>query len=390
MIFQIQNNSKMVNKITLLVAITFFVMSCGNKDNNLTIDQLIAAKNSKELQAKKSQIQADLAKIEAALATLNVKKEEALVSVMTLKDTLFNHYLDIQGSVNTKENMLIQPEIPGTLIALNVKAGQRVSKGQVLGRVDDGGSSQQMASLETQYQLAKTTFERQKNLWNQKIGSEIQYLQAQTQMLSLQRSVAQAKAMLAKTVIRAPFSGTIDEVFVERGQVVAAGPQGLMRIVNLNNMYVSTSVPESYIGKLKVGTEVDVFLTSLNKNYKGKVRQVANFINPNNRSFGIEVSIPNPENLLRPNQVAKLKVIDYTAKNAIVVPTNVIQEDGKGNKYVYVATEVNGNTATAKQVIVTLGKSSDNVTEIVSGLSADDIIVTEGVNTISDGMKLNF
>ena len=142
MIFQIQNNSKMVNKITLLVAITFFVMSCGNKDNNLTIDQLIAAKNSKELQAKKSQIQADLAKIEAALATLNVKKEEALVSVMTLKDTLFNHYLDIQGSVNTKENMLIQPEIPGTLIALNVKAGQRVSKGQVLGRVDQANKWQ--------------------------------------------------------------------------------------------------------------------------------------------------------------------------------------------------------------------------------------------------------
>jgi RND family efflux transporter MFP subunit len=390
MIFQIQNNSKMVNKITLFIAISFFAISCGNKENNQTIDQLIAAKNSKELQAKKTQIQADLAKIEAALATLNVKKEEALVSVMTIKDTLFNHYLDIQGSVNTKENMLIQPEIPGTLIALNVKAGQRVSKGQVLGRVDDGGSSQQVASLETQYQLAKTTFERQKNLWNQKIGSEIQYLQAQTQMLSLQRSVAQAKAMLAKTVIRAPFSGTIDEVFVERGQVVAAGPQGLMRIVNLNNMYVSTSVPESYIGKLKVGTEVDVFLTSLNKNYKGKVRQVANFINPNNRSFGIEVSIPNPENLLRPNQVAKLKVIDYVAKNAIVVPTSVIQEDGKGNKYVYVASDVKANTAIAKQVIVTLGKSSDNVTEIVSGLSVDDVIVTEGVNTISEGMKLNF
>jgi len=390
MIFQIQNNSKMVNKITLFIAISFFAISCGNKENNQTIDQLIAAKNSKELQAKKTQIQADLAKIEAALATLNVKKEEALVSVMTIKDTLFNHYLDIQGSVNTKENMLIQPEIPGTLIALNVKAGQRVSKGQVLGRVDDGGSIQQVASLETQYQLAKTTFERQKNLWNQKIGSEIQYLQAQTQMLSLQRSVAQAKAMLAKTVIRAPFSGTIDEVFVERGQVVAAGPQGLMRIVNLNNMYVSTSVPESYIGKLKVGTEVDVFLTSLNKNYKGKVRQVANFINPNNRSFGIEVSIPNPENLLRPNQVAKLKVIDYVAKNAIVVPTSVIQEDGKGNKYVYVASDVKANTAIAKQVIVTLGKSSDNVTEIVSGLSVDDVIVTEGVNTISEGMKLNF
>lgn len=380
----------MTKLIFPLLVTTSLLVSCGDKQNDQTVDQLIAAKNNKELQARKASIQADLAKIDAALATLNVRKEEALVSVATLKDTVFNHYLDIQGSVNTKENILIQPEMPGTLIALNVKAGQRVSKGQLLARVDDGGSSQQVASLETQYQLAKTTFERQKNLWNQKIGSEIQYLQAQTQMLSLQRSVAQAKAMLSKTEIRAPFSGTIDEVFVERGQVVAAGAQGLMRIVNLNNMYVSTSIPESYIGKLKVGTQVDVFLTSLNKNYKGKVRQIGNFINPNNRSFGIEVSIPNPENLLRPNQVAKLKVIDYTVKNAIVVPSNVIQEDGKGNQFVFVASNSNGKTAMAKKVMVTTGKSSDNVTEILSGLSANDIIVIEGVNTISEGMKLNF
>lgn len=384
------NNIPMTKKIVSLLIASAIFASCGNKDNTQTVDQLIAAKNNKELQARKATIQADLAKIDAALATLNVRKEEALVSVATLKDTVFNHYLDIQGSVNTKENILIQPEMPGTLITLTVKAGQRVSKGQLLARVDDGGSSQQVASLETQYQLAKTTFERQKNLWNQKIGSEIQYLQAQTQMLSLQRSVAQAKAMLSKTEIRAPFSGTIDEVFVEKGQVVSASPQGLMRIVNLNNMYVSTSVPESYIGKLKVGTQVDVFLTSLNKNYKGKVRQIGNFINPNNRSFGIEVSIPNPENLLRPNQVAKLKVIDYTVKNAIVVPSNVIQEDGKGNQFVFVASNSNGKTATAKKAMVTTGKSSDNVTEILSGLSANDIIVIEGVNTISEGMKLNF
>ncbi|WP_290826228.1 efflux RND transporter periplasmic adaptor subunit [Flavobacterium sp.] len=384
------NRTPMTKQIFSLLIAATLVVSCGQKDNNQTVDQLIAAKNNKELQARKALIQADLAKIEAALATLNVRKEEALVSVATLKDTMFNHYLDIQGSVETKENILIQPEMPGTLVALNVKAGQRVSKGQLLARVDDGGSSQQVASLETQYQLAKTTFERQKNLWSQKIGSEIQYLQAQTQMLSLQRSVAQAKAMLSKTEIRAPFSGTIDEVFVERGQVVSAGPQGLMRIVNLNNMYVSTSIPESYIGKLKVGTQVDVFLTSLNKNYKGKVRQIGNFINPNNRSFGIEVSIPNPENLLRPNQVAKLKVIDYTVKNAIVVPSNVIQEDGKGNQFVFVATNSDGKTATAKKAMVTIGKSSDNVTEILSGLSVNDIIVIEGVNTISEGMKLNF
>ena len=380
----------MSKKILLITVLSLTLFSCSKKENTASIEDLINAKNVKELQAKKALIQADLAKIDEALATLDVKVDEALVSVIAVKDTTFNHYLEIQGSVDTKENILIQPEMPGTLVSLNVKAGQKVSKGQILGRVDDGGSSQQVANLETQYQLAKTTFERQKNLWNQKIGSEIQYLQAQTQMISLQKSVAQAKAQLSKTVIRAPFSGTIDEVFVERGQVVAASQQGLMRIVNLGNMYVSTSVPETYIGKLKVGTEVDVFLTSLNKTYKGKVRQVGNFINPNNRSFGIEVGVPNPDNLLRPNQVAKLKIIDYTTKNAIVVPTNVVQEDGKGDKFVFTAININGKTGTAKKVLVKVGQSSDNVTEILSGLSSNDVIVTEGVNTISDGMKLNF
>ena len=165
------NIIQMTKKIFPLLIASAIFMSCGDKNNNQTVDQLITAKNNKELQARKALLQADLAKIEAALATLNVKKEEALVSVATLKDTVFNHYLDIQGNVDTKENILIQPEMPGTLIALNVKAGQRVSKGQLLARVDDGGSSQQVASLETQYQLAKTTYERQKNLWNQKIGS---------------------------------------------------------------------------------------------------------------------------------------------------------------------------------------------------------------------------
>ena len=202
--------------------------------------------------------------------------------------------------------------------------------------------------------------------------------------------MAQIKAQLSKTVIRAPFTGTIDEVFVEKGQVVSPSAQGLMRIVNLANMYVATTVPESYIGKLKMGDLVDVYLTSLGKTYKGKVRQVGNFINPNNRSFGIEVSLPNPDNLLRPNQVAKLKITDYTNKNAIVVPTGVIQKDDSGSNYVYVVQESNGKTGTAKKVIVEIGKSSENVTEIVSGLSANDIIVVEGVNSISNGMKLNF
>jgi RND family efflux transporter MFP subunit len=381
-----------MRKIIVIAVLSLSLFSCSKKENTATVDDLIKSKNTKELQAKKALIQADLAKIDDALATLVVaKNEEALVSVSTIKDTLFNHYLEVQGSVNTKENILVQPEFSGTLTSLTVKAGQHVSKGQILGRVDDAGLSQQLASLQNQYALAKTSFERQKNLWDKKIGSEIQYLQAQTQMVSAQKGVAQIQAQLAKTVIKAPFTGTIDEVFVEKGQVVAPGtPQGLMRIVNLGNMYVSTSVPETYIGKLKVGDQVDVFLSSLGKTYKGKVRQVGNFINPNNRSFGIEVGVPNPENLLRPNQVAKLKIIDYVSKNAIVVPSNVVQEDGEHNKFIFTVANSNGKTGTAKKVLVKTGQSSDNVTEILNGLSTNDVIVTEGVNSISDGMKLNF
>ncbi|MDI1317941.1 efflux RND transporter periplasmic adaptor subunit [Flavobacterium sp.] len=379
-----------MKKIIIVSAFSLVLFACSNGTKTESIEDLIKTKNVKALNEKKTALQTEIAQIEAGLATLDVKTEEALVSVLTLKDTLFNHYLDIQGNVDTKENILIQPEFSGTLTSLTVNAGDRVSKGQILGRVDDAGMSAQLASAQNQYSLAKTTFERQKNLWDKKIGSEIQYLQAQTQMISAQKAVAQINAQLSKTVIRAPFSGTIDEVFAEKGQVVAPSANGLMRIVNLGNMFVSTSVPETYIGKLKLGDQVDVYLASLGKTYKGKVRQVGNFINPNNRSFGIEVSVPNPENLLRPNQVAKLKIIDYVSKDAIVVPTNVIQEDGKGDKYIYVVEGSNGKTGKAKKVIVALGKSSDNVTEILSGLSANDVIVTEGVNAISEGMKLNF
>ena len=379
----------MTKQILLFTALSIFLFSCSNKENNTDTDTLIASKNLASIKAKRAELQTQITKLDEAIASLDTKVEEALVSVMTVKDTVFSHYLEVQGNVETKENLIIYPQFSGILTSLNVVAGQKVSKGQLLGIIDDGGLSQQLAQAQSQLSLAKTTFERQKRLWDQKIGSEIQFLQAQTNMISQQKMVSQIKAQLAKTRIVAPFSGVIDETLIERGQVVAPG-QGLMRIVNLNNMYVSTSVPETYIGKLKVGTSVDVYLTSLDKNYSGKIRQVANNINPNNRTFTIEVSVPNKENLLRPNQVAKLRIVDYTSKNAIVVPTNVVQEDGDKNKFVFIATNTKGTTGIAKKVLVELGQSSNNVTEILSGLSADDIIVTEGVNTISDGMKLNF
>ena len=363
------------------------MIACGGKE---TTDSIIKTENVEKIKAQKVALQAELTKIDQALGKLEVKKEEiALVTVKTIRDTIFNHFLEVQGEVNTKENILIQPEMPGALVSLNVKAGQRVSKGQVLGKTDDAGMGQQLASLENVAALAKTSFERQKNLWDQKIGSEIQFLQAKTQMISAQKSVLQMKAQLSKVLIRAPFSGVIDEVFVERGQIVSPSPQGLMRIVNLSNMFVTTEVPETYIGKLKLGTNVNVSLESLGKNYNGKVRQIGNNINASNRSFGIEVSVPNPENLLRPNQVAKLKIIDYTNKGAIVVPTNIIQQNGDGTKFVFVADKIYGKNAIAKKIVITVGQSSESVTEVLTGLDAEDVIIIEGINTLAEGTKLS-
>jgi len=378
-----------MKKIVLLTALSLFMLSCSKEKASGSTDSIIASNNVEQMKERRALLQTEIAKLETAIASRDTIKDEALVSVITVKDTVFTHYLEVQGNVDTKENLIIYPQYSGTLLTLNVTAGQKVSKGQVLGRIDDGGLSQQVAQLETQAALAKTTFERQKRLWDQKIGSEIQYLQAQTNMISQQKAVSQLRAQLARTTITAPISGVVDEIITQRGQVVAPGV-GILRIVNLSNMYVSTSVPESYIGKLKVGTPVNVGLTSLGKSYVGKVRQVANNINPTNRSFNIEVSVPNTENLLRPNQVAKLRIADYANPSAVVVPTNVVQEDGEGNKFVYIVSNSDGKSGVAKKVVVKTGNSSDNVTEILSGLSADDVVVTEGANTISDGMKLNF
>jgi len=379
-----------MKKIILIATISALLFSCGKKEDNANIDSLISSKNLVSIKAKRAELQTQLTKLDNAIAELDVKKtEEALVSVVTVKDTIFSHYLEVQGNVNTKENLIIYPQFAGILNTVNVIAGQKVTKGQVLGTIDDGGLSQQLGQLENQLALAKTTFERQKRLWDQKIGSEIQYLQAQTNMVSQQKAVSQMKAQMAKTRIIAPFNGVIDELIAERGQVVGPG-QGLMRIVNLNNMFVSTTVPESYIGKLKVGTEVSVYLASIGKSFNGKIRQVGNNINPNNRSFGIEVSVPNAENLLRPNQVAKLKITDYTNAKAVVVPSNVIQEDADGNQFVFEVSSVKDKTGIAKKVMVKVGKTSDNFTEILGGLEPKTMVVGDGVKTVSEGMKLNF
>lgn len=380
-----------MKKILTLTLIALTLYSCADK-SNADIEDILATNDLKQIKEKRDQIHEDYEKLAADMATLDaaiIKLDDTqrypLVHTLTLKDSAFTHYIEVQGNIDTKENLLIYPEFSGILTQLNVKAGQKVTKGQVLARIDDGGMSAQLAQAENKLALDKTTFDRQKNLWNQKIGSEIQYLQTQTAYQSQQKAVKQMQAQLSKTIVRAPFSGTIDEVNTERGQVVAPG-QALFRIVNLGNMYVTANVPENYLSELKLGATVEVYLNAIGKTYKGKVRQVGTYINPNNRTFGIEIAVPNPDNLLRPNQVAVLKIEDYTNKNALLIPENIISENATNEKVVFVVT--NDKTPKATQRTIEVGYTSGSMVEVKSGLKTGDIVVTDGGKALSDGANV--
>ena len=379
-----------MKKILFISLMGLIITSCGGGAKTDSVDKAIESKNITKIQTTRAEIQkqydaigAELAKLDAALAELDTVKKVAMVSTAIVKDTVFTHYIDIQGNVDTRQNLIIYPEYSGVLSQVYVKIGQKVSKGQNLAKIDDGGLSNQLAQMETQAALAKTTFERQKNLWDKKIGSEIQYLQAKTNYEAQMKAVAQMKAQLAKTIVRAPFSGIIDEVITDKGQVVGPGQQ-LMRIVNLSDMYVSANIPESFIGKIKVGAIVDVQVKSIGKTYQGRVRQVGNYINPNNRNFSIEVAVPNKDNLLRPNQVAVLKIEDYKKPNAILVPESIVTENAAGEKILYTV-DVASKEPKAVKKTITIGLTSGSNIEVKSGLNKGETIIIEGARSVQNG-----
>lgn len=383
-------------KTIYLILLTAFVLfSCGEKKQQ-TLDDVIATQDLQQIRAMKAkldlenqQITENIKVLISEIDKLDTLKKIPLVTSITLKNEIFNHYLELQGDVKTKQNVLIYPEIPGTLKKVMVSRGSSVNKGQILAIIDDGGMSQQVAQLEATTALAKTTFERQKRLWEQKIGSEIQFLQAKTTYESQKNSLDQFKKQLDKSTIRAPFSGVIDDVFKDEGTVVAPGPGAeIFRIVNLNNMYIETAVPESYVEDVSKGKDVQVYFPVLSKNLTSKVRETGNFINPANRTFMIEIEVPNLDGSIKPNLTAKLKVNDYTNPNAILIPQSIISENAEGQQYVYVITDLKNNEGIAKQTVVKTGKTQGDVIEILEGVSDGDMLIQAGARSVKDGQEV--
>ncbi len=384
-----------MKKITTIIILLLTLIACKNEKEKsiqdiLSTNNLSIIKKHKEgIVAKQQAIAANLKLLDNKIAELDTDKKIPLISTFTVKETVLNHYLELQGNVSTKNLLVIYPEYSGILTRVYVKAGQQVKKGQLLAKIDDGGMSPQLAQLQIQANLAKTTFERQARLWEQKIGSEIQYLQAKSNANAQQKAVQQMQKMLAKTRVKAPFSGTIDEIITEQGSVVAPGMSPLMRIVNLNKMHIETSVPESHITHVIKGKNVVVNFPVLGKTIHAKINQVGSYINPSNRTFKIEINVPNKNKSIKPNLTAKLKINDYSNAKALLIPQSIISENAIGEQYIYIVENKTAKMeAIVKKIIITTGKTKGDDIEILSGLHHGNEIIKDGARTVKEGQNV--
>ena len=375
---------------------TLLLTSCGGEKKQQSINDIIDSGNISILRKKKKDIeitqlnlsnQLDL--VNDAISAIDTTKKLSQITTIKVTKEVFNHYLELQGNVSTKQNIIISPEFNGVLNAVYVEEGQIVKKNQLLAKIDDGGLGQQLAQLKIQTTLAKTTFERQERLWKQKIGSEIQYLQAKSNYEAQREQINQLNSQLAKTEVRAPFDGTIDDVITDQGNVVAAGMTPLIRIVNLNKMYIETNVPEAYLSSVVPGKTVYVDFPILNKTITASVRQAGNFINAANRTFKIEINIPNMDQLIKPNLTAKLRINDYSNESAFLIPQSIISENADGKQYVYIVQNTNSsNFGVTKRVIITTGKNYQDQVEVLNGLKSNMLLIEEGARSVKEGQEV--
>ena len=334
-------------------------------------------------------LNSELEKINSAISELDENERLQLITIYKIKQESFKHFIEVQGDIKSRKNLLLLPELNGILKKIYVEEGTQVNKGQILAEIDDSGLKNQLSQLELQAELSKIKFNRIKNLWEQKIGSEIEYLEAKTIYKTQQKSVAQLKEQLKKAKIFAPFTGSIDEIIANTGSNLIAGLTPIFRIVNLDNVYTEADVPEKYLQTVKTGTPLIVEIPMLGKSYETIIKQAGNFIKPNNRSFRIEAPISNQDRSVKLNLTTKLKINDYSNPKSILIPLRILKEDSKGNFYVFklIKTEKE-NVFISKKVFIDIGKDNGNKIEIINGLSDGDIIINEGGERIQDGQKV--
>lgn len=336
-----------------------------------------------ELASQKAKVHDLKVELEEA-GILQINDNRSLVTTFDLKPTNFEHIIEVRGTVKSRGNITITPETPARVTKVAVKEGEKVKMGQTLVVQDAEVLHNNIAELRTSLDLAKTIYDRQKKLWDKNIGSEVQYLQAKNNKNSLERKLATAKSQLSKTIITAPFSGTIDKVDVRVGQNIQPG-QPIIRLVSLSNMYIKANVSDAYVGKFEPNQEVSISFPSTGVELKSKISAIGQVIEPKNRTFELEIIIPSSSNI-KPNMVAVLSVSDYENTNAFTVPTNIVFTDSKGF-FVYQLKQSEGNNV-AIRTDVTLGLSAGTKTEVLTGLTDGDVIIDKGIYDISNGSQV--
>jgi membrane fusion protein (multidrug efflux system) len=347
-----------------------------------------------ELSEKKKQFQAlktDIESLEKEIAQLDTAfaeeiRRSTLVTALPVKQTDFAHYVEVRSEVQSDRNVTLSAESMGAVQRILVSEGQQVKAGQLLMSIDAEVLKRNIAEVKTQLELAETLYEKQKRLWDQKIGTEVQYLQAKSNKESLENRLATLQAQLAQTNLTAPFSGNVEQVMVRTGEIAAMG-MPLLRLVSLSDMYLRADVSEAYIGKFSKGDKVEVYFPSLDTTLVSELSAVGQVINPSNRTFAIEAKLPaKSQQMLRPNLLAVMKVKDAEREDALLVPTNLIQRDGQG-EFVYVIDASNDIPKAEKKHIET-GMSYNNETVVLEGLTASDVLVNEGYREVTEGMNL--
>jgi membrane fusion protein (multidrug efflux system) len=331
-----------------------------------------------DLQKQQQELNAKITKLQGEVGGDSTKAVE--VSVAEVKSGAFKNYVQIQGKIDAQDNVTAYPQSPGTITAIYVKPGQHVSKGQLLVQLDNSVMQQNIAQSQAQLDLNQQLYNRQKNLWDQKIGTEVQFLQAQTTLQASKKGLAGLRSQANLYRIVSPISGTIDQMDLKLGQVAQPGTNGI-RIVNADVLKVKADVPESYSASVGTGNEVLILVPDANDSLKTKVTFAAKAIDPTSRSFAVEVKLPERKSL-RPNMTAIIKIADYSKTNTISIPVKAVQRSENGD-YVYV-----NENGVAKRKTVKVGVTYGGISEILSGLKAGEQLITEGAADIEDGDKV--
>jgi len=362
--------------IYLSLGLLALAISCGAPDKKAELEKLKSEQSS--LSEKIKTLEEEIKKSDTTDATKYI-----VVGFENVKKIPFIHYLQVQGKIDSDKNVQISSTIGGSVDQVYVVKGQQVQRGTLLAKTDGDQILKGIQEIDKALELANQLYDKQKRLWDQQIGTEVQYLQAKNQKESLESRKSTLQEQYSQTSIRAPFAGVIDEVYAKEGQVLPPGNPAF-RLVNANDVKLIANVSESYVSKVKVGQEAVVTFPDLKKDVKTRVTVVGDVINPVNRTFQVDLDLKQDKNLLKANMISYIKIKDYTNPSVVVIPVNLVQRNNNQN-YVYV---VDGKVAAKR--FITLGQYYENIVEVVDGLKEGDKLITIGYQDLVEGQPIKF